>query len=64
MTSWVLNDQLLDIKTNMTLGILNHLLIGNTSSDLYRNLMDNGLGTAVIGGDSATNYCSIPFRWA
>jgi Zn-dependent M16 (insulinase) family peptidase len=50
MCGWVLNEELLELEESIILGIANDLLVGNSSSTLYRDLMDSKLGTAFIGG--------------
>lgn len=50
MRGWVLNEEPLSTEESIALGITNDLLVGNTSSSLYRDLMDSKLGTAFIGG--------------
>ena len=50
MSGWILNEEPLDLEDSITLSIANDLLVGNTSSTLYRDLMDSKLGTAFIGG--------------
>ena len=50
MLGWVLNENPLSLEEAITLGITNDLLVGNSSSSLYRDLMDSKLGTAFIGG--------------
>jgi Zn-dependent M16 (insulinase) family peptidase len=50
MRGWVINDEPLSTEDSIALGITNDLLVGNTSSSLYRDLMDSKLGTAFIGG--------------
>jgi Zn-dependent M16 (insulinase) family peptidase len=50
MSGWVLNEAPLGLEESITMSIANDLLVGNTSSTLYRDLMDSQLGTAFIGG--------------
>ena len=50
MCGWVLNDQPMSTEESIAIGITNDLLVGNSSSSLYRDLMDSKLGTAFIGG--------------
>jgi len=50
MLNWIVNDEPLSQKDQLVLGIVNHLLLGTSAGNLYRDLMDSGLGSAVIGG--------------
>jgi Zn-dependent M16 (insulinase) family peptidase len=46
---WLLNDQPFSPFEAFTLRVLNHLLMGTTSSILQRTLMESGLGEAITG---------------
>jgi presequence protease len=48
--NWLLNDEPLTPEDELTLSILDHLLMGTTSSILRKTLMESGLGAAVTGG--------------
>lgn len=48
--NWLLNDRPLTALEELTLGVLDHLLTGTTSSVLRKTLMESGLGDAITGG--------------
>ncbi|GKY95558.1 hypothetical protein MPSEU_000517400 [Mayamaea pseudoterrestris] len=48
--NWLLNEKPMSATDELTLGVLNHLLMGTSSSILYKTLMESGLGDAVTGG--------------
>ena len=48
--NWLLNDKPMSGTEELTLGVLDHLLMGTSSSILYKTLMESGLGDAVTGG--------------
>jgi len=48
--NWLLNDQPLTSYQELTLSVVDHLLMGEASSILRKTLMESGLGTAVTGG--------------
>ncbi|KAL7574785.1 hypothetical protein ACA910_010630 [Epithemia clementina (nom. ined.)] len=48
--NWLLNDEPLSRMDELTLGVLDHLLMGTTSSKLRKTLLESGLGEAVTGG--------------
>ena len=48
--NWLLHDDVLTPKERMTLTILNHLLLGTTSSALHKALIESELGDSVTGG--------------
>jgi presequence protease len=50
MMNWLLNDRPLTPTEDLTLGVLDHLLMGTTSSILRKTLMESGLGDAITGG--------------
>lgn len=50
MMNWLLNDRPLSPTEDLTLGVLDHLLMGTTSSILRKTLMESGLGEAITGG--------------
>lgn len=50
MMNWLLNDRPLSPTEELTLGVLDHLLMGTTSSILRKTLMESGLGEAITGG--------------
>lgn len=50
MMNWLVNDRPLSSTEDLTLSILDHLLMGTTSSILRKTLMESGLGEAITGG--------------
>eukprot|EP00592_Proboscia_alata_P005342 CAMPEP_0194370248 /NCGR_PEP_ID=MMETSP0174-20130528/18511_1 /TAXON_ID=216777 /ORGANISM="Proboscia alata, Strain PI-D3" /LENGTH=1169 /DNA_ID=CAMNT_0039147563 /DNA_START=170 /DNA_END=3679 /DNA_ORIENTATION=- len=48
--NWLLNDQPLSATQELALIVLDHLLLGTTSSILYKTLLESGLGTSITGG--------------
>lgn len=48
--NWLLADKPLDLETELALGFLDHLMLGTPASPLRRNLLESGLGDAIIGG--------------
>lgn len=48
--NWLLHDEPMNVEDELTLDILDHLLMGTTSSILRKTLMESGLGSAITGG--------------
>lgn len=48
--NWLLNDYVLSPTERLTLTVLNHLLLGTSSSALHKVLIESGLGDSVTGG--------------
>ncbi|XP_058097080.1 presequence protease 2, chloroplastic/mitochondrial, partial [Magnolia sinica] len=48
--NWLLSDEPLDLETELTLGFMDHLMLGTPASPLRRVLLESGLGDAIIGG--------------
>ncbi|KAL3040277.1 hypothetical protein AAZX31_01G229700 [Glycine max] len=48
--NWLLSDKPLDLETELTLGFLNHLLLGTPASPLRKILLESRLGDAIVGG--------------
>ncbi|KAG2661753.1 hypothetical protein PVAP13_1KG110200 [Panicum virgatum] len=48
--NWLLSEEPLDVETELTLGFLDHLLLGTPASPLRRILLESGLGDAIVGG--------------
>ncbi|XP_078157375.1 presequence protease 2, chloroplastic/mitochondrial-like isoform X2 [Carex rostrata] len=48
--NWLLSEEPLGIETELTLGFLNHLLLGTPASPLRKILLESGLGDAIVGG--------------
>jgi len=50
MMNWLLNDKPMSPTEELALGVLDHLMMGTTSSILRKTLMESGLGEAITGG--------------
>jgi len=48
--NWVLNEKPLDMKTTLTLSVLDSLLTGSVSSSLRKTLTESNLGESLLGG--------------
>ncbi|KAM1002795.1 hypothetical protein FF1_003167 [Malus domestica] len=48
--NWLLADNPLDLETKLTLGFLDHLMLGTPASPLRKILLESGLGEAIVGG--------------
>ncbi|KAJ4851266.1 Presequence protease 1, chloroplastic/mitochondrial [Turnera subulata] len=48
--NWLLSDKPLDLETEITLGILDHLILRTPASPLRKALLENGLREAIIDG--------------
>ena len=61
MVNWLLNDKPMSNYEELTLGVLDHLLMGTTSSILRKNLQESGLGDAVTGGGLSDELLQATF---
>lgn len=59
--NWLLNDTPLTPEEELTLNILDHLLMGTTSSILRKTLLESGLGAAVTGGGLSDELLQATF---
>eukprot|EP00522_Entomoneis_paludosa_P011191 CAMPEP_0172443904 /NCGR_PEP_ID=MMETSP1065-20121228/4089_1 /TAXON_ID=265537 /ORGANISM="Amphiprora paludosa, Strain CCMP125" /LENGTH=1108 /DNA_ID=CAMNT_0013194295 /DNA_START=114 /DNA_END=3440 /DNA_ORIENTATION=+ len=59
--NWLVNDEPMSNYEELTLGILDHLLMGTTSSKLRKALMESGLGEAVTGGGLSDELLQATF---
>lgn len=50
MVNWLVNDAPMSPRDDITATILDHLMMGTTSSILRKTLMESGLGDAITGG--------------
>ncbi|XVF45162.1 hypothetical protein PTKIN_Ptkin02bG0182900 [Pterospermum kingtungense] len=48
--NWLLSEKPLDLQTELTLGFLDHLMLGTPASPLRKVLLESGLGDSIIGG--------------
>jgi len=61
MVNWLLNDKPFTPLEEMTAGVLDHLLMGTTSSILRKTLMESGLGDAITGGGISDELLQATF---
>mmetsp|Transcript_31239 Transcript_31239/g.57771 ORF Transcript_31239/g.57771 Transcript_31239/m.57771 type:complete len:1097 (+) Transcript_31239:202-3492(+) len=61
MVNWLMNDKPLTPLEEITSSILDHLLMGTSSSILYKSLMESGLGDAITGGGLANELLQGTF---
>lgn len=59
--NWLLNDKPMTSFEELTLGVLDHLLMGTTSSKLRKTLMESGLGEAITGGGLSDELLQATF---
>uniref|UniRef100_A0A7S1FV17 Peptidase M16C associated domain-containing protein n=1 Tax=Corethron hystrix TaxID=216773 RepID=A0A7S1FV17_9STRA len=48
--NWLLNEEPISAYEELAWALLDHLLVGTSSSTLYRELMESGLGESITGG--------------
>ncbi|CAI5508537.1 unnamed protein product [Closterium sp. Naga37s-1] len=48
--NWVLSESPLSLPQELTLGFLDHLLLGTPAAPLRKKLLESGLGEAIVGG--------------
>lgn len=61
MVNWLLNDRPFTPFEELTLGVMDHLLMGTTSSVLRKTLMESGLGEAITGGGLSDELLQATF---
>mmetsp|Transcript_1976 Transcript_1976/g.2768 ORF Transcript_1976/g.2768 Transcript_1976/m.2768 type:complete len:1084 (-) Transcript_1976:233-3484(-) len=61
MVNWLMNESPLTSTEELTLNILDHLLMGTTSSILRKTLMESGLGAAITGGGLSDELLQATF---
>lgn len=59
--NWLLNDKPLSAFEELTLNILDHLMMGTTQSVLRKALMESGLGESVTGGGLSDELLQATF---
>ena len=59
--NWLLNDERMSSYDELTLGILDHLLMGTSSSILRKTLMESGYGEALTGGGLSDELLQATF---
>ena len=61
MVNWLVNDKPLTPVEEITVTVLDHLLMGTSSSILRKTLMESGLGDAITGGGLMTELMQGTF---
>ncbi|KAG7356157.1 peptidase M16C family-associated protein [Nitzschia inconspicua] len=61
MVNWLMNDKPLSPFEELTLGIMDHLLTGTSSSILRKTLMESGYGEAITGGGLSDELLQATF---
>merc|ERR1712194_314999 len=61
MGNWLVNDKPLTSTEEMTIGILDHLLLGTSSSILRKTLMESGLGSSITGGGLSDELLQVTY---
>jgi Zn-dependent M16 (insulinase) family peptidase len=61
MVNWLLNEAALNAEEELTINVLDHLLMGTTSSILRKTLMESGLGAAITGGGLSDELLQATF---
>lgn len=59
--NWLLNDKRFSSVDELAIGILDHLLMGTSSSILRKTLMESGLGEAITGGGLSDELLQATF---
>jgi Zn-dependent M16 (insulinase) family peptidase len=59
--NWLVNDKRFTSFEELTIGILDHLLMGTASSILRRTLTESGLGEAITGGGLSDELLQATF---
>jgi presequence protease len=59
--NWLMNDRRLTHFEELTIGIMDHLLMGTSSSILRKALMESGLGEAITGGGLSDDLLQLTF---
>ena len=61
MVNWLMNDKPMSDFEELTVGILDHLLMGTQSSILRKTLMESSLGEAITGGGLSDELLQATF---
>lgn len=59
--NWLLNDKPVSPFEDLSISVLDHLLMGTSSSILYKTLMESGLGAAITGGGLSDELLQATF---
>jgi hypothetical protein len=60
-TNWLLNDEPMTSTEELTMEVLDHLLMGTQASILRKTLMESGLGSAITGGGVMSELLQATF---
>jgi Zn-dependent M16 (insulinase) family peptidase len=61
MVNWLMNDRPLTSFEEMTIGLMDHLLMGTSSSVLRKALLESNLGEAITGGGISDELLQTTF---
>jgi Zn-dependent M16 (insulinase) family peptidase len=61
MVNWLMNEKELSATEDLVVGVLDHLLMGNSQSILYKSMMESGLGAAITGGGLSDELLQATF---
>jgi len=61
MVNWLLNERPLTSTEDLSISIMDHLLMGTSQSFLYKKLMESGLGSAITGGGLSDELLQATF---
>jgi len=61
MVNWLMNDRPFTAFEELTIGIMDHLLMGTTSSILRKTLTESGYGEAIVGGGLSDELLQATF---
>jgi len=61
MVNWLMNDKPMTSREEITVTVLDHLLMGTSSSILRKTLMESGLGDAITGGGLSDELMQATF---
>ena len=62
MVNWLMNDEVMTPMEEITVTVLDHLLMGTTSSILRKTMMESGLGDAITGGGLSDELLQATFN--
>ena len=61
MVNWLMNEKSFTATEDLLIGVMDHLLMGNSKSILYKTLMESGLGAAITGGGLSDELLQATF---
>ena len=59
--NWLMNDERVDEEESLALSVLDHLMLGTSSSILQKTLTESNLGTSVVGGGMSDELLQATF---